>query len=127
VKNKIDSASIYHAKDEKPKVDTLNKNRASEKKPQAPIPDKTEYYFCVQILTSPTQLQTGDAKFKGIKNAKEVFENSLYKYLVGKFSSFSEGVAMQAKMREHGFKDCFVVAYKDGKRITVSEARKEMK
>jgi hypothetical protein len=36
----------------------------------------------------------------------------------------AEAVAHQAVLRENGFKDCFVVAFKNGERIDVNEAKK---
>jgi N-acetylmuramoyl-L-alanine amidase len=115
----VDSNAIYS----KPKKDSLN----SKSSTSISKPSKSEYYFSIQILSSPSPLKKQSPKFKGVKETNEEFENSLYKYTTGKFFSFEQAVGMQNKMRTDGFKDAFIVAYKDGKRIPVKEARMGMK
>jgi N-acetylmuramoyl-L-alanine amidase len=112
---KVDTASLYKPKAEKARVDS------AEKKADA---IKPTYYFSVQVLLSSKPLPPDSEKFKGIKNTNEEFDNGAYKYTVGEFHTFNEAIAEQNKMRLHGFKDCFIVGYKNGKRVPVNEIRK---
>jgi N-acetylmuramoyl-L-alanine amidase len=133
-KVKIDSASLYPAKEKsKTKVDSTltlivkEKSKiepAAENKKEAAEP---QYYFTVQFLLSQDKLPTSSEKFKGVKNFREDFIDGVYKYTVGKCATFNEAVAKQHQMRRLGFMDAFIVAYKGRKRIPVNEARKALK
>ncbi|MBN1822332.1 MAG: SPOR domain-containing protein [Prolixibacteraceae bacterium] len=45
-------------------------------------------------------------------------------YTTGNLTNFEDAVKMQSQVRQEGVKDAFVVAYKNGERITLSEAKK---
>jgi hypothetical protein len=76
--------------------------------------------YAVQILISKTKLNPTDAKFKGVKGIQEEITNAAfkYKYTTGRTTSYEEATATKLKMVQAGFKDAFVVIYKDGKRVT---------
>lgn len=44
-------------------------------------------------------------------------------YTVGEVNNFDDALKLQAQIRQEGVKDAFVVAYNNGKRITLKEAR----
>ncbi|MFC2175703.1 N-acetylmuramoyl-L-alanine amidase [Bacteroidota bacterium] len=79
--------------------------------------------FRVQIASSSTPLPDDSDKFKGQKTWNYQHQG-LYKYAVGKSNHFEEIVKLQRKLRSLGFEGAFVVAFKDGSRITISEAKK---
>ena len=112
----VDSTTLYH-----PKVEKLKKDSVEIVKKVNPV--KAGYYYSIQIVLSPKKLGINASVLKGVKDANEEFIDGVYKYTVGKYSSFEEAVAMQKKMRAHDFKDAFIVAYKDGNRIPVKEAK----
>lgn len=77
--------------------------------------------FRVQILTSPTKLPANDKRLKG--NAATYYtENGIFKYTIGDQADFDSANAACNKLRKD-FPDAFVVAFKDGKRIPVNDAR----
>jgi len=49
--------------------------------------------------------------------------DGLYKYMEGHEISLENAIKLQNSIREKGFKDAFVVAYKGSSRITIKEAR----
>ena len=53
------------------------------------------------------------------------FGNGMYKYTVGKSNDFDQlyNVILKA-LKNKGFQEAFVVAFKDGKRVPVSDALK---
>ena len=57
-----------------------------------------------------------------ISNYKD--ENGVTVYTTGELRSYADAVEMQKQVKTEGVKDAIVAAYKDGKRIKVSEARK---
>ena len=94
------------------------------KVPQEPVkaaPARPVYK--VQILASSSKIKVGDARLKGLKNADYYQEGGLYKYTVGSSESFSEISRLRKEIAQK-FPEAFIVAFKDGKRINVNEARK---
>jgi len=49
---------------------------------------------------------------------------AMFKYTSGSYPKLDDAVKQQTKLREQGFKDCFVVAFKNDKRMDVNEAKK---
>jgi len=94
------------------------------KVPQEPVkaaPARPVYK--VQILASSSKIKVGDARLKGLKNAEYYQEGGLYKYTVGSSESFSEISRLRKEIAQK-FPEAFIIAFKDGKRINVNEARK---
>ncbi len=87
---------------------------------------KDELIFAVQVVSSPKELKKGNAKFKGLDDVREEKADGLYKYSSGKFSSLKNAIDYQNEMRDKGFKDAFVVAFKNGNRISMKEARETL-
>lgn len=59
---------------------------------------------------------------KGIKNYKD--ENGLTVYTVGKYATYEEADKSRQEVVAEGLADVFVVAFSDGKKIPVDEAKK---
>jgi len=59
---------------------------------------------------------------KGIKNYRD--ESGLTIYTVGKYATYEEADKSRQEVATEGLADAFVVAYSDGKKITVEEAQK---
>jgi N-acetylmuramoyl-L-alanine amidase len=79
-------------------------------------PKKGEVIYKVQIATSKKKIPTNSKQFKGYKNVTFYEENGLYKYTYGESSDQASIKATHQKVRKD-FKDAFIVAFKDGKRI----------
>lgn len=56
----------------------------------------------------------------------DVNSSGLIRYFVGKYSDYNEALKRKAEIRKLGIKDAFVTAFKDGKKITINQARKEL-
>jgi len=76
----------------------------------------------VQLMTSPSKLDVNSARFKGEK-AHHYMQDGVYKYVVGEWKSVQEATLQQRRLRQVGFDGAFVVAFKNGNRITLAEAR----
>jgi len=83
-----------------------------------------EIIFKVQIISSDTLLAINSPKLKGLKNIWEYKDGGLYKYTVGNEKDLKSAFVLQSEFRRKGFVGAFVVAFKNGKRIPVGEARK---
>ena len=86
---------------------------------------ETGIWFKVQVMASANKVPINDTNFKGVKDVHEYVGNGLFKYTVGKSNNFDQiyNVILKA-LKEKGFKEAFIVAFKDGKRIPVADALK---
>lgn len=80
--------------------------------------------FKVQFLSADDQLQPGDPKLKGITDYESYEWLGCNRYTQGSFATLGEAVVLQDRLRRYGFADAFVVAFYQGRRITLLEARK---
>jgi hypothetical protein len=83
-----------------------------------------EIIFKIQIISSRTRLATNSPQFKGLKNVWEYKDSGLYKYTIGNQIDLRSASVLQSEFHRKGFVGAFVVAFKNGKRIPVREARK---
>ena len=55
----------------------------------------------------------------------ETVGNGLVRYTAGLFTSFDQAAGAKDKVRDRGYRDAFVVAYRNGQRIPLGEAMRE--
>lgn len=83
--------------------------------------------FCVQLAASPKPLSTSTPKWQRVSYRIEVIqENSLFKYQARHFLNFQQAFAAKLQVQKQGFGDAFIVAYKNGDKIPLQQARKEL-
>jgi hypothetical protein len=87
------------------------------------VPLPAGIVFKVQIGAFRNLLK--NTTFKGLNPLSSEKEpgSELYKYLVGLFRSYEGAREVQSEVKKLGYTDAFVVAYKDGKRIPLWQAR----
>jgi N-acetylmuramoyl-L-alanine amidase len=78
--------------------------------------------WSVQFYTSPKPIPDNHRVYKSFDDVREEFENGLYKYSTGLVSTKEEAIQLQNKIRGMGYKDAFVVAFFNNKKIGVKEA-----
>lgn len=115
---------IYGQKKEKsndkPVVKT-NESKINNTTPQKEV-SKDKPVFKLQIFASSSKLAPGDKRFKGEK-AQYYTENGVYKYTIGESNSYEEIQQIKKNLSEK-FKETFVVAFLNGKKINTQEAVK---
>lgn len=79
--------------------------------------------FKVQFASVGKEVDT-KTKFPNVTEVWYYKMGVVVKYTSGSFISFDEAVKHQTKMREMGYKDCFVAAFKNGARMDINEAKK---
>ena len=79
--------------------------------------------YKVQFLSSNKVLKANDREFKGITDHEYYVQKGVYRYTTGRFRSVKDAVAMQKTIREKGFKDAFIVAFNNGERISLQQAK----
>ncbi len=80
--------------------------------------------FKVQIAASSRKLMPKPYNFKGLDNISRLKEGSVYKYFYGNTSNYTEIKTLAEEAKLKGYKTCFVVAFKDDKKMPLSEVLK---
>jgi N-acetylmuramoyl-L-alanine amidase len=116
-KNNIKDSSVIRTFSQKTKIlkSEEPKNEAVDKQLE------NEIVFKIQLLASTYQLPQNDKQFKGLMLDFYV-EKNLYKYTFGRFPSFEEANRKRREFKT-SFPDAFIIAFKNGQKINVNEAR----
>lgn len=80
--------------------------------------------FKIQIASGGTKLETVPANFKGLNPISLTEGNGQYKYFYGNFTSYELAKQQLQEVKSKGYESAFIVAYADGKKVTVQEALK---
>jgi N-acetylmuramoyl-L-alanine amidase len=84
----------------------------------------SEITFKVQIAASTRKLEPKAYNFKGLSGISRKQINGIYKYYYGSTSNYNTIKAQKLEALEKGFSSCFIVAFKNGKQISLEEALK---
>ncbi|WP_320814722.1 N-acetylmuramoyl-L-alanine amidase [Flavobacterium sp.] len=96
----------------------------NENKPVVKTVSTKGIVFKVQISASGTKLDTSASNFKGLNDVSIEQSGKLYKYFYGNENSYDQAKLRLADAKEKGYNSAFLVAYKDGLKISISEAIK---
>ena len=111
----------------KPAETTTPKTETPKETPkEAPVAQtaKNGAVFKVQIAAGSSDLATTPSNFKGLNNISKEKDGKVVKYYYGEVSDYNEAQNLLSEAKAKGYKDAFVVAFKDGKKISVNEALK---
>ncbi len=116
-------------------VETPAKTTLAESLPETPTAEQPKAsqpttattakpVFKVQIFTSPTKLKTTDKRLKNVQKPDYYKDGKTYKYTSGSSTDFTTINNLRRQLSKR-FKGCFVVAFVNGERIDLDEARKK--
>lgn len=80
--------------------------------------------FKVQLSASSSKLSPIPSNFKGLNNVSVEQAGKVYKYLYGSENSYEEAQKRLEEAKNKGYESAFIVAYKDGIKINLSDAIK---
>ncbi len=83
--------------------------------------------FKIQILTSNKILPDGNSQFKGLSPVTYYKENGIYKYTFCESTDYNYVLRQKRNLVDAKFSDAFIIAFKDGEKMNVSQAIKEFK
>lgn len=99
--------------------------KVEETKKAEPIADSKGIVFKVQISASGTKLELAPKNFKGLDPTSVTVEGSLYKYYYSQSADYEEAKKNLATAKSKGYDSAFIVAFKNGKKISIQEALKQ--
>lgn len=92
---------------------------------QVTIPTDEKIYegivFKVQLAATSKKMDTRPQNFKGLTNVTAEKDGKLYKYYYQSTSDYHQVLRFQQEARAKGYPDAFIVAYKNGTRVNVTE------
>lgn len=83
--------------------------------------------FKIQILVSDKVLPKNSSQFKGLKPVSYYKENGMIKYTYAEDEDYNKILQIKRKNVDSKFKDAFIIAFKDGKKVNINQAIKEFK
>lgn len=125
---KKESFTLETPKKEVEKIEKKEEVKKEEVKKEVAPAEKTVAHdaviFSVQIATSTKKLETIPSNFKGLKSITVEKENALYKYFYGSVNEHKAAKELLKEAQAKGYSSAFIVATKNGKKISISEAIK---
>ena len=82
-----------------------------------------EIWFTVQVSTESKDIGVNNPKFRSLSGVKMYRHGGMYKYTVGKEKDMESVLNLLKEVKNKGFHDAFIVAFKSGERITIKEAK----
>ncbi|THV58092.1 N-acetylmuramoyl-L-alanine amidase [Flagellimonas alvinocaridis] len=83
---------------------------------------KSDVVFKVQLLASAKSIPLNGQNFNGLDQlSREPFKN-LYRYMYGNAPTLEEAKRLKANADAKGYTTSYIVAYKNGKRVPISQA-----
>ncbi len=94
----------------------------------APVPEDMQPggrpIFKVQIAASSLQLAPDAPQFMGVKGVEMYAENGMFKYTIGASPDFDEVNRLRKTVLD-AFPQAFIIAFRDGYKMNISEAVRE--
>ena len=88
------------------------------------VQKETGLVFKVQIAASSKKMDLDPSNFKGLKNVDIESNGAVFKYTYGQTSDYSEAKKNLSEVKSKGYDSAFLIAFKNGKSISVKEATK---
>ncbi|MFC0876326.1 N-acetylmuramoyl-L-alanine amidase [Saccharicrinis sp. FJH2] len=125
------SAIFRSVRTYKQQIDAKNKKTvilANQKEPENEnsVVEDHGITYKVQFLLSKTELAPDDPAFKNLVAVWKYKDGAFYKYTTGSSSDLSVIKEIQNNIKDR-YPDAFIAAFKDGERISISEAKRLIK
>ncbi len=120
----IDKPSKKMSEDPKKEETLISKTESPVEKIEQKS-DNSGIIFKVQIAAANKKLDLIASNFKGLSNVQSTTENGqLYKYTYGATSDYNEAKRNLEEAKEKGYSSAYLIALKDGKKISIQDALK---
>lgn len=98
-----------------------DKTTASDEPVNSTTVNQNQAIFKVQISASGTNLETKPQNFKGLHPVSKEKNGNLYRYYYGETNNYQTVQDLLRQAQEKGFNDAYIVAFKEGKQVKVSD------
>ena len=88
------------------------------------ITDNSKALFKVQLAASIKKVDLLPKNFNGLKNISVAYENKVYKYMYGETADYDEAKKQLKEAKGKGYDSAFLIALKNGEKISIQEALK---
>lgn len=92
----------------------------------APPADASKPLFKIQIMATSKRLREGDARFRSLKGCECYEEGNMFKYTYGASNDYEEMARLRKQIAAE-FPQAFIIAFKEGRKVSVQEAIREFK
>lgn len=91
---------------------------------KAPVIDESNsgVLYCIQVKSSSKKIPLNSKVFAGLENVIEKQVNGTYKYIVGQNSNLRSVINKKREVKKI-VPDCFIVAYHNGKPVSIKQAK----
>ncbi|MBC7693994.1 MAG: N-acetylmuramoyl-L-alanine amidase [Burkholderiales bacterium] len=109
-------------------IEAINKKTADTKTIE-PTPERKDVgnnagiVFKVQFASTDKEVDV-KTKYSNVPEVSFYKAGAIFKYTSGNYANMEEAAKQQAKLKELGYKDCFVAAFKNNIRMDINEAKK---
>ena len=104
----------------KAKSTTTNEDTIQPKE----VVDSSKPIFKVQLSASIKNVDLIPRNFKGLRNISMAYEDRVYKYMYGQTSDYDEAKQQLQEAKSKGYDTAFLIAFRNGEKISVQEALK---
>lgn len=111
----------------KQKTTAVKKENTTVKPGIKPVKSNGNIEFRVQIATSTNKVETKSYNFKGMKDVDVYISGKFYKYIVGSYTDIASAKERLRAVKEKGYTTAFIIAFENGKRISVKNALAKLK
>ncbi|MBQ6063040.1 MAG: N-acetylmuramoyl-L-alanine amidase [Prevotella sp.] len=105
--------------EEKPTKERKESDKKNENIGDAPV-------FKVQLSYGDKKLSVNDRQFKGVKNVECNKEGKMYRYTVGASTDYNEIYKLRKEIAKT-IPDAFIIAFRNGQKMNIEEAKSEFK
>jgi N-acetylmuramoyl-L-alanine amidase len=95
-----------------------------KKEPVKEVEKEIGVVFKVQIASSSKKMDLDPSNFKGLKNVDIESNGAVFKYTYGQTTDYFEAKKNLSEVKSKGYDSAFLIAFKNGKSISVKEATK---
>lgn len=118
---KIERPKKYVPTEQPKQVDTVVQKTKIETASK-PVTNASGIIFKVQIAASSRKLELHSKNFKGLSSISSEYDNRVYKYMYGETSDYNQAKSLLDQAKSKGYGSAFLIAYKNGKKISIQEA-----
>lgn len=93
-----------------------------DEKQTSPVNSGKNILFKIQIAASSRLLELTKANFKGLRGVSVLKGDKLYRYFYGQANQYKAAKRLKQKAIKSGYEHAFIVAFKDGEKIKISDA-----